>query len=233
MKPVHVPHRHPLVIDRFVTPGMCRAILCELEQSSWHSSMVLRHGASRYQTEVHEDFRASLTTRHDWFSAGLRRLVEDIEGRLAATFGCDPRTLEWWQATRYERGDHFDYHLDAGSWGRSRAGERARTYLLFLDSPALGGETHFRALGVRVRPIAGRLLVWQNLLPSGGCDHAMVHAGLEVKRGVKTTLVTWERQRPVRRIKREELDDGQENAGAQNLGRPVRKRGHQAIRPRD
>jgi prolyl 4-hydroxylase len=233
MKPVRVPYRHPLVLDGFLSSRECRTILRELADSSWHSSMVLRHGASRYRTEVQENYRASLTTRHQWFSAELRRLVTEIEARLQRAFGSDRRTLEWWQATRYEPGDHFDYHLDAGSWGRSKAGERARTYLLFLDSPARGGETHFRALDVRVRPKPGRLLVWQNLLPSGGCDHAMVHAGLEVKKGVKTTLVTWERQRPVRTVKGEEGEDGEEDARAKSVRREVREGGHQALRPGD
>jgi prolyl 4-hydroxylase len=41
----------------------------------------------------------------------------------------------------------------------------------------------------------GRLLVWNNLLPNGNCNHAMVHAGLPVTDGSKTILTTWERER--------------------------------------
>jgi prolyl 4-hydroxylase len=199
MKPLSIPPRRVHVEDSFVSPAQCRTILRHLDRCDWHSSMVLRQGTARYQTEVQENFRSSVSTRHEWFGPALLRIVSGIESKLQARFGCNPLALESWQATRYSPGDRFGYHLDAGSWGRSRGGERKRTYLLYLDVPARGGETHFRALGVRVQPRAGRLVVWGNLLPSGECDHAMVHAGLEVKDGIKTTLVSWERLRPIRK----------------------------------
>ena len=199
MSPVDVPPRQVRVVDGFISPTACRAILRELDKSDWHSSMVIPQGAKRYRTEVRENFRTSLTTRHEWFSQTLQDAVIGIEQKLSKRFGCDPLKLEDWQATRYGPGDRFGYHLDAGSWTRSRGGERRRTYLLYLDVPAQGGDTHFRALNIRVRPKAGRLVVWGNLLPTGRCDHAMIHAGLEVQEGTKTTLVTWERLRRVRK----------------------------------
>ena len=123
MKPIPVPPRQVHVTDRFASPASCRAILRHLEACDWHSSMVLRHGARRYQTEVQENFRTSLSTRHEWFTEDLREIVARLEQKLWARFGCDPRRLEPWQATRYAPGDHFGYHLDAGSWGRSRVDE--------------------------------------------------------------------------------------------------------------
>jgi prolyl 4-hydroxylase len=39
------------------------------------------------------------------------------------------------------------------------------------------------------------LVAWNNLLPNGNCNHAMVHASLPVTAGSKTILTTWERER--------------------------------------
>jgi prolyl 4-hydroxylase len=194
-----VPNREIHIVDSFIKPAVCREILAELQDANWHSSMVIQHGSSAYRTAIHEDFRSSRSLRQEWFSDRLQDLVVQGEKALAEYFGCDPARLELWQATRYEPGERFSYHLDAGSWRRSKAGERVRTYLLYLDSPKKGGETHFRALDIRIRPKAGRLAAWNNLLPTGGCDHAMVHAGLDVIAGTKTTLVTWERERSFRK----------------------------------
>jgi prolyl 4-hydroxylase len=150
-------------------------------------------------SEIREDFRASATAEQDWFGPKLLRIIARIERRLTRLLACDPARFESWQATRYGKGGRFNYHVDGGYWKRSAAGDRKRTYLLYLDRPQNGGETHFRALNITVSPKPGRLVVWENLLPSGQCDHAMIHSGLEVRKGTKTTLVTWERERLFRK----------------------------------
>jgi len=191
--------REVFVLDSFVSEEMCGQILEELTVSYWHSSTVLRLRQGRHYSEVREHFRASVTAEQCWFGPKLVRIINRIEKRLAILLPCDPRRLEFWQATRYETGGHFDYHIDGGRWKRSAAGDRIRSYLIYLDAPQKGGETHFRALDVTVAPKPGRLVVWENLLPSGQCDHAMIHAGIEVQEGTKTTLVTWERERCLRK----------------------------------
>lgn len=194
-----LPARSVIVRDAFISPAECASILRELDHSYWHSSAIINKRTGRVRLEVQERYRGSTTSHQEWFSARLNATVRRIERRLAKQFGCDPSALEPWQATRYEKGGRFDYHVDGGSWKTSPAGERKRTYLLYLVAPDAGGETHFRALDILVRPEPGRLVAWTNLLPSGDCDYGMIHAGLPVRRGTKTTLVTWERQRPLRK----------------------------------
>ncbi len=188
-----------IVRDSFISASECASILRELEHSYWHSSAIINKRSGRVRLEVLEKYRGSTTSHQQWFSARLNSIVRRIEQRLRGDFGCDTSALESWQATRYEKGGRFDYHVDGGSWKRSAAGERKRSYLLYLVAPNAGGETHFRALDVLIKPEPGRLIAWENLLPSGECDHAMIHAGLPVRRGTKTTLVTWERQRPLQK----------------------------------
>ncbi len=199
LKPRDLLPRQVLVVDSFLSRVLCDRILADLDYSYWHSSGVVEVRSGRRQTQIREHFRASVTAQQEWFGPKSLQIIRGIEKRLSTFLSCDPVRFESWQATRYEPGDRFGYHIDGGHWKRSAAGDRKRTYLLYLDSPKQGGETHFRALDLTIAPKPGRLLVWENLLPSGQCDHAMIHAGLEVRKGRKTTLVTWERERSIRK----------------------------------
>lgn len=181
------------VIDAFASPADCRRLVGEAERGAWIRSAVERkdswdHGYSGRTSD-------SLFLPGG-FSAWAATWLHRAEEQLAELLGIRPQCLEPWQMTRYRRGTAYDYHLDCGAWAGHPSGERARTVMLVLEAPQQGGATHFRALARTVRPAAGRLVVWRNLLPDGGCNHAMIHAGRPVWQGRKTILTTWERQRP-------------------------------------
>lgn len=184
------PHDGILVFDDFVSPAECARMLEEQTRGQWIDSVVANanggamSGGGRYSD--------SLVL--DGYSGRADALLRNIERRLAHSVGIRPAHLEPWQITRYRRGDRYDYHVDCGI--RHPSGERVRTILIVLEQPARGGATHFRALQRTVRPCAGRLIVWSNLLPNGRCNHAMIHAGRPVWQGRKTILTTWEHVRP-------------------------------------
>ena len=198
MRPSLVPNELT-VLDNFIKVEECSAILSELQFCYWEPSTVIHRAYDGLRTQLRTDFRSSSTTDQEWFGERLQSLISSVERRLRLEFHARSSHLEKWQATRYGRGGRFDYHLDCGFWEESNAGERIATYLLYLDTPAMGGETHFRALDRIVEARAGRLLAWSNLLPGGGCNSAMIHSGLKVKKGSKTILVTWERERRTKR----------------------------------
>jgi prolyl 4-hydroxylase len=132
----------------------------------------------------------------DGFSSALRERLAHIESDIANIINTEVAKFEGWQATNYQQGEQFDFHLDAGvDFSKQFAGDRVRSIILYLESPDEGGETHFRALNIRIRPEMGKLVIWKNLLPSGFPDFAMIHAGMPVLKGSKTILVTWERKR--------------------------------------
>jgi prolyl 4-hydroxylase len=182
-------------IDDFLDPEECAAVLDELHFAWWWpSTLVDPTSGSRYRTAR----RQSETTTQWWFVPPLLDLVAGIEARLHETLAVDPLALETWQGTRYGPGGRFSPHVDAGLDGAGPAGDRRLTVLLYLDEPAAGGETAFPCLGLAVRAVPGRLLVWANLLPDGSVDRTMLHASRPVERGTKATLVNWARQRPLR-----------------------------------
>ncbi|QJW88710.1 hypothetical protein HNV11_04615 [Spirosoma taeanense] len=185
-------------IDDFITPAECAFVCQELEFSFWQRSSVIRKVENNQIQSMHSPTRISETSGQEWFSDELLDFLQVLETRLESLLGTSRQRLEFWQATRYEPGGQFDYHHDAGFWEDDPAGERRHTILLYLDTPERGGQTHFRAQDVSVRAVAGRLLVWNNLLPTGSCNYGMIHASTPVLEGQKTTLVTWERLNPFR-----------------------------------
>ena len=218
------------VLDGFLSEDECARILDELECTLWRPSLTYEHQADDSYKNVLTDVRRSDTAHYDWFSEPLLEHLRDVEARLSAIAGIDPGRLEWWQATRYPVGGTFDYHLDAGYWDQHYAGDRTVTFLIYLDTPASGGETHFRALDVAVKAEAGRLLMWDNLFADGTPNHRMIHSGTPVRDGNKTTLVTWERQRPFRVVESDRKDDTRERTGP-----PTQDRGpdQEPVRPDD
>jgi prolyl 4-hydroxylase len=165
-----------------------------LETTFWQASRVVNPGKNNGYGLVASHLRNSITSHQEWFSDDLNARLSKLELRLRNTLDISSQTLEYWQACQYKVGARFDYHLDCGCWKMSNSGERRRSIIIFLDTPTSGGATHFRALNLKYRAKAGRLLVWNNLLPTGECNYAMIHSGRTVWKGRKTILVTWQRQ---------------------------------------
>lgn len=181
------------VVDRFLPVSVCGRMLRETTDGDWVSSRVASSRGQGLATPVNG--RSSSTLVADRYSPWMEAALRRIEESLRTLYGVRPTNLEPWQMTRYKCGEAFDYHLDCGRWRGHPSGERRRTILIYLEQPIRGGATDFRALGNRIRPIVGRLVVWENLLANGNCNHGMIHSSRPVWQGCKTTLATWERER--------------------------------------
>ena len=186
-------------IDRFLDPEECSRILEELAYAYWQPSMVLRSAYDGEARSVRTATRISETAMESWFPAPLLRMLKTIDRRLAQLVRHLSARREEWQATRYRKGGKFDYHFDSGHWAREPAGDRQHTVLLYLDTPRQGGSTRFPELGLEVKAQAGRLVIWRNLTREHERDPRMLHAGAPLRKGRKTVLVTWVRQRSVKR----------------------------------
>lgn len=183
------------VADNFITPADCRRLLEEVAGAEWVSSAVTGARGLEHRASGRHSDSLVLSSPSRW----VRACIQKVEHRLRARFDIEPKNLEPWQITRYQRSDRYDYHLDCGQWATDPAGDRRQTILIVLEEPTCGGATHFRALDRSIRPVTGRLLVWSNLLPTGDCNHAMIHAARPVWKGRKVILTTWERERPCSR----------------------------------
>ena len=187
-----------LYIDGFLTPDQCARILHELDTAAWERSLTYQPQQDGEYLDMALPLRVSQTAHQQSFSAGLRAMLRGVERRIERLFGVPPAYLEAWQAADYPQQGRFGYHLDAGYFDDDPAGDRVLTFLVYLTTPLKGGGTHFLNLDQYVTAEAGRLVVWENLLPDGRSNPDRIHAGTPVLRGRKTTLVNWQRQRVCR-----------------------------------
>lgn len=156
--------------------------------------------------------------------AGLRSIWRKLLRNVALATGRDD--LDAFEAPFYQAygvgdrfGAHYDmYALDAGDPWDAERNVRSMTVLMYLDDVPEGGETEFlltRPAVVRVRPAAGRAIVWSNCVledeaargerPAGerprcvARERESMHQALPPRSGRKRTLSFWIHQRPVRR----------------------------------
>ena len=126
-----------------------------------------------------------------------------VQLRIAAATGVELVNGEPLVVLRYAPGEQYRPHRDyvpPGSIERDRpqAGNRARTICVYLNEVDGGGETEFPVAALRVAPVPGRAVVFDNLHPDGQPDPDSLHAGLPVQRGEKWLATLWLRQRPYR-----------------------------------
>ncbi len=167
------------------------------------AALIERIDASRRPSEIADDigianFRTSETCDldpHDSVAAEVdRRIGELLSLSLAAS--------ERLQGQRYAPGQEFKPHTDTFEPGgydhlihTAQAGQRTWTAMIYLNQPEDGGATRFKTIGKTVQPQTGKLLAWNNLLPTGTPNPATLHQGMKVRRGTKYVLTKWFRER--------------------------------------
>lgn len=195
-------------VDDFLSATECEFVRRELKYVHWRSSHLISRSVEGDEQAFVSPRRVSETANQEWFTDELDAFVTEIEHRLSAISPFAATHLEYWQATRYPVGGGLDHHLDAGYWTNHPAGERRRTFLIYLTTPEEGGSTYFRVLDREIRAVAGRMIFWDNLFADGKPNHKTIHCGNSLKAGEKMTLVTWLRERAFRRNDQSFGDNG-------------------------
>lgn len=129
-------------------------------------------------------------------------MIALARARIAAATGAAPERMEAPQILNYQVGEtfapHFDF-LDESLPGLAmdvaRRGQRAMTFLIYLNDAFEGGETAFPDLGLSVRGRPGDAILFHNLDPAGRPDRRTRHAGLPPTRGEKWLFSQWIRDR--------------------------------------
>lgn len=119
--------------------------------------------------------------------------------RMAAAAGIDLPNAEQLTVLRYEPGQEYRPHRDYLPPGtiqmdRPHAGNRTRTVIVYLNAVEAGGATEFPVPGLRVEPVTGRAVVFDNLHADGTPDPDSLHAGTPVETGEKWLATLWIRQ---------------------------------------
>ncbi len=115
-------------------------------------------------------------------------VVQQINACIAAASGTDKGWGEPLTILRYEPGQQYRPHHDAGG---AVDALRHWTALIWLNEDYDGGETDFPDVGVRVKGAVGDMLLFHNVTAEGMPDQRMIHAGLPVTSGVKWMASRW------------------------------------------
>lgn len=185
-----------LFVIRDVFPLDLRARLMALVDAHAEPSQVLSwHPDPDFRTSYSGYFPIDLPD-----VVAANQLIHDVVGI--------PQELgEPLQGQRYHVGQqfkpHWDYFLPGESYISTtwpQGGQRTWTAMAFLNTPEEGGRTTFTEVDISIRPIAGTLLVWNNLTPEGEINPRSMHQGMPVTAGTKYILTRWHREAVFRHV---------------------------------
>jgi prolyl 4-hydroxylase len=185
------------------TPLLALFVVRDFLDATRCAALIARIDAARRPSEIADDvgiagFRTSETCDLDWHDP----VVGEVDRNIAELLGLSLAASEPLQGQRYAPGQEFRPHTDTFEPGgydylvhTAATGQRTWTAMIYLNEPEDGGATRFKAIGKTIRPEAGKLLAWNNLLPDGRPNPATLHQGMKVRKGTKYILTKWFRER--------------------------------------
>jgi prolyl 4-hydroxylase len=134
-----------------------------------------------------------------WVPKDHDETVRKIEKLIAEITGTPIENGEALYVIKYGVGGeykpHHDY-FDPGSKELQNGGQRVATVIMYLNTPEEGGETDFPKASIKITPIKGDAVFFNNVLPDGKDDPLTLHAGTPVRKGCKWIMTRWIRERP-------------------------------------
>jgi prolyl 4-hydroxylase len=186
-----------IVIEQFATAPECEWLI-QRGRPGLARAMVYR-GASTPQTA---DTRTNTETSFTIFNADV--MINLIRERMSSATRAATSFFEVTKLLHYEPGQQFALHGDFLQPNTpelvqeiQRRGQRAATFLTYLNDDFEGGETEFPRISYRFKGKRGDALLFSNTDRAGAPDYETVHAGLPPTSGEKWLLSQWIRSRPM------------------------------------
>ncbi len=148
------------VVDNFVSKDVCRELI-DAAKPKLKPSTTLE--------PVVENYRTSSNT-FLYYNRGIGA-VDKVASLVTDIIDLPLVNCEGMQVVHYNSGEyykpHHDYfHAETSYWERemARGGQRIWTAFLYLNDVSEGGSTSFPNINVEVKPKAGRIVLWLNVL---------------------------------------------------------------------
>lgn len=120
--------------------------------------------------------------------------VQSATRKIESVTGIPRSNYESFQVLEYQKNQFYRMHHDSSA-GKddSVSGHRILTFFLYLSDVEEGGETRFSKLGLDVKPMKGRALVWPSVLDANPhmWDKRMYHEARDVISGEKRAANHW------------------------------------------
>jgi prolyl 4-hydroxylase len=186
-----------VVLERFASVAECEWLI-QSSSTGMRPAQVYR-GSAKAQTV---ESRTNSETTFTIFNADV--LLSLVRERIAAATGVPIAHFELAKVLHYAPGQRFELHADflepsTPELAREiqARGQRAATFLIYLNEGYEGGETEFPRVRLRYKGARGDALLFSNVDAAGAPDYQTVHAGLPPTQGEKWVLSQWIRTRPL------------------------------------
>jgi prolyl 4-hydroxylase len=191
-KVLHDSKPRVMTLINFMTPEECKHVLALCADRYKRSGVMQNDG----NTGV-EDVRTS----HSCFIREAQDdVVRRIESKAAKAAGVNVDQIEGLQIVRYYPGEKYDAHNDwfhHGDKDTQEKNQRYVTILVYLNDDFEGGTTDFVNLGLKVKPVKGNAVMWDNCWKNGNtndtCHENAKHQGSAPTKGVKYAMNIWTR----------------------------------------
>jgi prolyl 4-hydroxylase len=186
------------IIERFASAQECRWLIDRAASGGLRRAKVYRGSPTAQVAETRTNREMSFTI----FNADV--VLSLIRDRISAAAGASVSHFEIPKLLHYSPGEQFALHADfiEGTTPQlahelAARGQRAATFLIYLNDGYAGGATQFPRLSWQYRGALGDALLFSNVDASHAPDYDTIHAGMPPTSGEKWVLSQWIRTRPV------------------------------------
>ena len=140
-----------------------------------------------------------------WLDKNSDPISLNLCKRIAKEIDCDWKHFENYQVIYYGENEEYKYHFDAYDKQYKEKykkycgerGNRLKTVLVYLNDVEEGGGTGFKNIngGTEVKPIKGRMVVFENVNKKNIIYKRSLHAGLPIIKGEKWAFNLWLREK--------------------------------------
>ena len=181
------------IFDNYISPGMCEEAIKYFERQNKYNKIYDRFSTERAGNRTKKDIATSiepeeilgdhteLKTMFVNFDLALKRYMENLD--VQNDF--DP--LNYTNVKIQKTVPTGGYHVWHVEWGPGLGNEGFRrflTYMIYLNDVDEGGETEFLHQSIRVKPKAGRIVIWPAAFP-------YMHRGNPPLKGEKYIITSW------------------------------------------
>jgi prolyl 4-hydroxylase len=145
------------------------------------------------------EVNTSRTSDGMFFGRGETPLIDRIERRIAALVNWPVESGEGLQILRYRPGAQYEPHHDYFDPAKpgtprilERGGQRVGTLVMYLNTPARGGDTVFPSAGLGIGPVRGGAVFFSYDRPHAST--LTLHGGAPVLSGEKWVATKWLRE---------------------------------------
>ena len=178
-------------IPNFLTDEECDHLCEHIEKNNTRSTVA---GSGNKKSTYDQGRTSSTSTLMD-----SNLVVQTVNNKMYTELGIDASYSETTQGQIYQVGQHFNHHNDYFDGDAFinhclSSGQRTWTFMIYLNDVEEGGDTEFRNLDLKIKPIKGTAVVWKNSDGQGTENPASHHCGTHVTKGKKIIITKWFRE---------------------------------------